>query len=77
MSITVGWNTAKIVGASREEMDAWALGSHQRRRGRHRRGALRQEIVPLKVTTTDGSAVVFEVDEHPRRGTSMEKLAEL
>jgi acetyl-CoA C-acetyltransferase len=33
--------------------------------------------VPVKVTTTDGSAVVFEVDEHPRRGTSMEKLAGL
>src|ERR1019366_3433025 len=34
-------------------------------------------IVPLKVTTTDGSTVVFEVDEHPRRGSSMESLAGL
>src|SRR3984957_17133962 len=25
MSITVGWNTAKIAGISREEQDAWAL----------------------------------------------------
>jgi acetyl-CoA acetyltransferase len=29
------------------------------------------------VTTSDGSAVVFDVDEHPRRGSSLEKLASL
>ncbi len=77
MSITVGWNTAKILGISREEMDAWALGSHERAVAAIDEGRFATEIVPLKVTTTDGSAVVFEVDEHPRRGTSMEKLASL
>src|SRR5579875_2178689 len=30
MSITVGWNTAKAAGITREHMDAWALRSHQR-----------------------------------------------
>jgi acetyl-CoA acetyltransferase family protein len=29
------------------------------------------------VTTSDGSVVVFEVDEHPRRGSTLEKLASL
>jgi acetyl-CoA C-acetyltransferase len=29
-SITVGWNAAVEAGVSREEMDAWALRSHQR-----------------------------------------------
>ncbi len=29
MSITVGWNTARAVGITREEMDAWAARSHQ------------------------------------------------
>jgi acetyl-CoA C-acetyltransferase len=77
MSITVGWNTAKIVGISREEMDAWALGSHQKAVAAIDEGRFVTEIVPLKVTTSDGSAVVFEVDEHPRRETSMEKLASL
>jgi acetyl-CoA acetyltransferase len=28
MSITVGWNTARLAGVSRGEMDAWALRSH-------------------------------------------------
>src|SRR5437773_906630 len=30
MSITVGWNAAVEAGVTREEMDAWALRSHQR-----------------------------------------------
>ncbi len=77
MSITVGWNTAKIVGISREEMDAWALRSHERAIAAIDEGRFTKEIVPIKVTTADGSAVVFEVDEHPRRGTSMERLAGL
>jgi acetyl-CoA acetyltransferase family protein len=77
MTITVGWNTAKIAGISREEQDAWALRSHQNAVAAIDEGRFLHEIVPLKVTALDGSAVVFEVDEHPRRGTSMEKLASL
>jgi acetyl-CoA acetyltransferase family protein len=77
MSITVGWNTAKIAGISREEMDAWALRSHERAIAAIDEGRFIGEIVPIKVTTGDGAAVVFEVDEHPRRGTSMERLAGL
>src|SRR3546814_7242724 len=32
MSITVGWNAAVKANVTREEMDAWALRSHQRDR---------------------------------------------
>jgi acetyl-CoA acetyltransferase family protein len=77
MSITVAWNTAKIAGISREEQDAWALRSHERAIAAIDEGRFAKEIVPIKVTTSDGSAVVFEVDEHPRRGSTMEKLASL
>jgi acetyl-CoA C-acetyltransferase len=35
------------------------------------------EIVPLQVRRLDGTETLFEVDEHPRRGTTMEKLAGL
>jgi acetyl-CoA acetyltransferase family protein len=77
MSVTVGWNTAKIAGISREEMDAWALRSHQRAIAAIDEGRFADEIVPVKVTAPDGSAVVFEVDEHPRRDSSMERLAGL
>ena len=35
------------------------------------------EIFPLEVKRRDGETVMFAVDEHPRRGSSMEKLASL
>ena len=77
MSILVGWNTARLAGISREEMDAWALRSHQRAIRAIDEGRFTDEIVPVQVTGRDGTVSVFEVDEHPRRDTSMEKLAAL
>lgn len=77
MSITVGWNAAKIADVSREQMDEWALHSHEKAIAAIDAGTFKEEIVPLKVTTKDGSSVVFEVDEHPRRDTTMEKLGAL
>jgi acetyl-CoA C-acetyltransferase len=77
MSITVGWNTARAMGISREEMDAWALRSHQRAIEAIDAGKFVDEIVPLKVQAPDGSTFEFAVDEHPRRNSSLEKLASL
>lgn len=77
MSITVGWNTAQAVGITREEMDAWAARSHQRAVAAIDAGKFLDEIVPLKVTQFDGSVTDFSVDEHPRRDTTVEKLAGL
>ncbi|WP_067667149.1 thiolase family protein [Nocardia miyunensis] len=77
MAITVGWNTAKKAGISREEMDAWALRSHQRAVAAIDAGKFTEEIVPIKVQQLDGSVVDFAVDEFPRRGTTLERLAAL
>ncbi|MEO3757044.1 thiolase family protein [Mycobacterium sp. B14F4] len=77
MSITVGWNTAQAAGISREEMDAWAARSHQRAIAAIDAGKFLDEIVPLKVEQFDGSVIDFSVDEHPRRDTTVEKLAGL
>jgi acetyl-CoA C-acetyltransferase len=77
MSITVGWNAARLQGITREEQDAWALRSHQRAVRAIDDGRFVEEIVPVKVTARDGSVSVFDTDEHPRRETSMDKLASL
>ena len=77
MSITVGWNAAVQAGVTREEMDAWALRSHQRAVAAIDAGAFVDEIVPIEVTRRDGTTVRFEVDEHPRRDSTLEKLASL
>jgi acetyl-CoA C-acetyltransferase len=77
MSITVGWNAAVSAGVTREEMDAWALRSHQRAVAAIDAGSFEDEIAPIDVTRRDGTRVTFAVDEHPRRDTSLEKLASL
>jgi acetyl-CoA acetyltransferase family protein len=77
MSITVGWNAARLAGISREELDAWALRSHERAIAAIDAGLFVDEILPIKVTARDGSVSTFEVDEHPRRGSTLEKLASL
>ncbi|MFE3572617.1 thiolase family protein, partial [Bacillus subtilis] len=77
MSITVGWNTARRMGISRSEMDAWALRSHQRAVHAIESGQFKDEIVPLDVTQKDGSVAAFATDEHPRPDTSLERLSAL
>lgn len=72
MSITVGWNAAVKAGVTREEMDAWAFRSHQMAIRAIDEGRFKEEIVPIE--TPHG---LFSVDEHPRRDTSLEKLASL
>ncbi len=77
MSITVGHNTAKSYGLTRHDMDAWALRSHQRAIAAIDEGRLEEEIAPIEVTLRDGSRKVFDTDEHPRRDSTAEKLANL
>ncbi len=77
MSITVGWNAAVQAGVTREEMDAWALRSHQRAVAATDGGKFADEIFPVDVVNRAGDRSVFAVDEHPRRETSMDKLASL
>jgi acetyl-CoA C-acetyltransferase len=77
MSVTVGWNTAQLAGVSREDMDDWALGSHRKAVAAIDGGKFVPEIAPLTVKRRDGTAAIFAVDEHPRRDTTMERLAAL
>ena len=77
MTITVGHNTAVEAGLSRADMDAWAVRSHERAIAAIDAGKFVDEIIPIKAVQKDGSYIEFAVDEHPRRGSSMERLAAL
>lgn len=70
-------HTADRYGISREEMDAFALRSHERAIAAMDRGAFTAEIAPLSVRGRDGEETLFDRDECPRRDTSLEKLARL
>ena len=77
MTITVGWNAAVKAGITREEMDAWAFRSHMRAVAGIDAGSFADEIFPIEVTRRDGTRVTFAVDEHPRRTSTLTKLASL
>jgi acetyl-CoA acetyltransferase family protein len=77
MSITVGENTAREMGLTRHDVDEWAAYSHGQAIASIDSGAFEAEIVPVTFTDRDGNERVFSVDEHPRRGTTVQTLAEL
>ena len=61
---------------TRADMDRWALRSHQRTIAATDDGRLPEEIAPVTVKGRKGATVV-EVDEAPRRDTTLERLAAL
>jgi acetyl-CoA acetyltransferase family protein len=77
MSITVGWNTAQRCNVTREEQDHWAYHSHMRAIAATDEGRLAEEIFPVDVPAGKRETRAFAADEHPRRDTTLEKLAAL
>src|ERR1700734_1754182 len=61
---------------TRADLDRWALRSHELALKATDEGRLPEEIVPVTVNGRKQSTVV-EVDEGPRRDTSLERLAAL
>jgi len=77
MSITVGHNTAVEAGLSRADVDQWAVYSHGRAIESIDAGAFEAQIVPVDVRGADGEVRRFAIDEHPRRGLTLQRMAEL
>ena len=61
---------------TRPDLDRWALRSHELALAAIDDGRMADEIVPVTVKGRKGDTVV-EVDEGPRRGSSLEALAKL
>ncbi len=61
---------------TRPDLDRWALRSHELALKATDEGLLAEEIVPVTVKGRKGDTVV-EIDEGPRRGSSLEALAKL
>ena len=77
-------NVVKKFQISREDQDQFALRSHQKALAAIKSGRFANEIVPVvfeETTYADGksqtSKRVFELDEGPRKDTSLEALAKL
>lgn len=61
---------------TRADMDRWALRSHERALEATDAGRLPEEIVSITIKGRKGDTTV-EVDESPRRGSTLESLAKL
>ena len=62
---------------TRQELDEYALKSHQKAIAAIDAGRFKAEIVPVSVPQRKGEPILFDTDEAPRRDTSMEALARL
>lgn len=64
-------------GITRQEMDEWSIRSHQLAVSAIDKGFFREEVTAIEVPVKKGGTTIVEVDELPRRDTSLEKLTKL
>ena len=62
---------------TRQEADEWSYRSHQRAVAAIDSGKFTAEVIAVPLPPKKGEARVFDVDETPRRDTTVEKLAKL
>lgn len=74
---TYGNKTAAELNISREEQDRFAVRSQERAVASIENGVFEQEIVDVVVPQRKGEDLVIRVDEAPRKGTTVEVLANL
>jgi acetyl-CoA acyltransferase len=72
-----GENVAEDFNISREDQDIFAARSQEKAVAAQENGTLAEEITSVTIPQRKGDPVVVDTDEHPRAGTTAEKLAKL
>lgn len=72
-----GDNVATDYDVSREDQDAFAKRSQDRWEAAEKAGVFADEITPVSIPQRKGDPIVFDRDEHPRPGTTIEALTKL
>ncbi len=70
-------NVAEAYGINRSDQDAFAERSQARWAAAHQTGVFQEEITPVTIPQRKGDPVVVDTDEHPRPGSTAEKLSGL
>lgn len=70
-------NVAEKYGIPRDEQDEMGFLSQQKAGRAIAEGRFRDQIVPVVIPQKKGEPVVFDTDEHPRPGTTLEALSKL
>lgn len=74
---TTAENIAKKWGVSRADQDAFAAHSQQKAEAAQKAGKFKDEIVGIEIPSRKGPPTVFDTDEYPKHGTTVETLAGL
>ena len=69
-------NVAKKYAVSRAEQDGFALQSQLKAEAAQKAGKFKDEIIALEIPSKKG-AIVFDTDEYPKHGSTLEALASL
>ena len=72
-----GENVAELYKISREDQDGFAFLSQQKAKRAIKSNKFKEEVVAVQVPQTGRSPVIFDSDEHPRFGTTLEELSKL
>ena len=70
-------NVAEKFGVSRRDQDELAAASQQKAQAAIESGRFKDEIVAVKIPERKGEPIIFDTDEHPRFGTTLEALSKL
>ena len=70
-------NVAEKYDISREDMDKFALSSQLKAVAAIDAGKFKDEIVPVPIPQRKGDPVLFDTDEYPKRGSTIESLTKL
>jgi len=70
-------NVAEEFNISREDQDAFALASQLKTEAAQKNGVFADEIVPVNIPRKKQQVMLFERDEHPRAGSTLEAMARL
>jgi acetyl-CoA acetyltransferase family protein len=70
-------NVAADFAVGREDQDRFAVRSQQRWAAANEAGFFKREIVPVEVPQKRGEPRLFDTDEHPRPGVTLESLGKL
>lgn len=74
---TTAENLAEKYAISRAEQDEFAVLSQKKAAQALAQGLFKEQIAPVVIPQRKGEPVVFDIDEHPRPGTTLEDIARL
>ncbi|MEG1930247.1 MAG: acetyl-CoA C-acetyltransferase [Anaerovorax sp.] len=70
-------NVAEQWGLTREDVDKFSMESQNKAEAAVKSGRFKDEIVPVEVPQRKGDPKIFDTDEFPKFGTTMETLGKL